>query len=285
MSNLIADRSANPDFATLLIKARKEVYTLLGGRSLTSVFGEGYDFAELREYRPGDDVRKINWNITAKTGTPYVKELHALKELSVALAVIADGSVYAGKTNAKQRTMAEAAAILGYAALYGNDLFEGFAFLPETTLRTYPTKETLPMERFVSAFAKSELLHTRNDTQKALDTLFGLLQRPSLLFVIADFLDPVDLSLLAQKHDVVAIVVRDPAEIAPPQRTRHTFRDPRTGESFERTLSASLFKRYRANYLAHEERLLRHFYAHNIRYALLRSDKETLAQLLALSRR
>ena len=272
----------NPNVGALLLKARKEVYTLLSGRSLASRFGEGYDFAELREYRPGDDVRKINWNITAKTGTPYIKELHALKELSVALAIVADGSVYAGKTNTKQRTMAEAAAILGYAALYGNDLFEGFAFLPEITLRTYPTKEMPPLEHFIEAFANTELLHTEQKTQHALDVLFGLLPRPSLLFVIADFLDPVDLSLLAQKHDVIARVVRDPAEIIPPRATPYTFRNPRTGEHFERTLSSSLYKRYEARYLAHEERLLRHFYAHNIRYAFLRSDKETFAQLFTL---
>ena len=84
------------NFRALQIRARHQVYTLLSGNNLSKLHGEGYDLSELREYQPGDDVRKINWIITAKQGKPYVKELHANRELSVVIAAMMGGSLWFG---------------------------------------------------------------------------------------------------------------------------------------------------------------------------------------------
>ena len=107
----------------LQLKARHQVYTLLSGHNLSNLHGEGYDFSELREYQMGDDIRKINWMITAKLGRPYIKELHANRELSVVLCTLMDASLYFGSGNAKQKKLTEVATLLGYATQQQSDLF------------------------------------------------------------------------------------------------------------------------------------------------------------------
>jgi len=106
----------NKALKALQLKARHQVYTLLSGHNLSKLHGEGYDFAELREYQMGDDIRKINWTITAKLGKPYIKELHANRELSIVVCALMDASLYFGSGNAKQKKLCEVATILGYAA-------------------------------------------------------------------------------------------------------------------------------------------------------------------------
>ena len=131
----------NTALKALQLKARHQVYTLLSGHNLSKLHGEGYDFSELREYQVGDDIRKINWTISAKLGLPYIKELHANRELSVVVAAFMDASLYFGKGNAKQEKLTEVATILGYAAQQNIDLFTGICYTQEQITSTPPTKQ------------------------------------------------------------------------------------------------------------------------------------------------
>jgi uncharacterized protein (DUF58 family) len=131
----------------LQLKARHQVYTLLSGHNLSKLHGEGYDFSELREYQIGDDIRKINWTITAKLGKPYIKELHANRELSVVVAVFMDGSLYYGTGNAKQIKLTEIATLLGYAAQQNADMFTGISYAQDRTNSTVPTKQIYHIEQ------------------------------------------------------------------------------------------------------------------------------------------
>ena len=136
------------NFRALQIRARHQVYTLLSGNNLSKLHGEGYDLSELREYQPGDDVRKINWIITAKQGKPYVKELHANRELSVVIAAMMGGSLWFGEDNAKQDTLTEVTALLGYAAYQNGDLFTGISHQEHNTSFQPPTKQLFRIETF-----------------------------------------------------------------------------------------------------------------------------------------
>ena len=113
----------------LQLKARHQVYTLLSGHNLSKLHGEGYDFSELREYQIGDDIRKINWTISAKLGKPHIKELHANRELSVVVCALMDGSLHFGTGNAKQEKLTEVATLLGFAAQHSGDLFTGLGYI------------------------------------------------------------------------------------------------------------------------------------------------------------
>lgn len=272
------------DFRALQLKAKHQVYTLLSGHNLSRLHGEGYDFAELREYQMGDDIRKINWTITAKLGKPYIKELHASRELSVVVAVMMDGGVYFGEDNAKQQTITETAMLLGYAAQHGGDLFTGIAYLPNQTVTTPPTKQLYHIEQFTQRLYEASLLHTGLDTDTALSNLFGRLYKPSLLFVIGDFLEETDLSLLTQRHEVIAVIVRHREEDVPKKLREVLLHDPKNAKEHKTFFAQKSIQRYTAHREAHDTRLAEHFARYDIRSVKIYTDESPLNKLLPLFR-
>jgi len=280
----IGVQKMSTDFRALQLKARHQVYTLLSGHNLSRLHGEGYDFAELREYQIGDDIRKINWTITAKLGKPYIKELHASRELSVVVAAMMDGGVYFGEDNAKQQTMTETAMLLGYATQHNGDLFTGIAYLPNRIVATPPTKQLYHIEQFTQTLYEASLLHTTLDTDTALRTLFGRLYKPSLLFVIGDFLEETDLSLLAQRHEVIAVIVRHTEEDFPRKLGEVLLHDPKSTKEHKTFFAQKSIQRYTAHREAHDARLAEHFARYDIRSVKIYTDESPLKKLLPLFR-
>ncbi len=274
----------NTAFKALQLKARHQVYTLLSGNNLSKLHGEGYDFAELREYQIGDDVRKINWTISAKLGTPYIKELHANRELSVVVAALMDGSLYFARDNAKQKKLVETAALLAYAAQYSGDLFNGLAFTQNDTYATPPTKQLYHAEHFIEELYALSLLGTALDPKSAMKELFARIHKPSLLFVLGDFLEETDLSLLAQKHEVIAVIIRHREEESPRKLREVTLQDPREDNRTDTYFGQRSVRRYLARQKEHDTRLLEHFARYDIRYVKIFTDEEPMEKLLNLFR-
>ena len=272
----------NSDFRALQLKARHQVYTLLSGRNLSQLYGEGYDFAELREYRHGDDIRKINWTVTAKLGKPYIKELHANRELSVVVAAMMDGSLYFKEGNAKQITLAHTAMLLGYAAQHNANLFTGIAYTPNEIYTTPPTKQLYPIEQFNRKLYEAKLLHARLNTDASIEDLFNRVYRRSLLFLVGDFLEMVDLSLLAQKHEVIAIVIRDALEEVPEPEGEVLLEDPRRGTKRRGRLSDRTLTAYKERYALHDAALKAHFQRYDIRHIKILTNQKPVERLLRL---
>ena len=272
----------NTALKALQLKARHQVYTLLSGHNLSNLYGEGYDFAELREYQIGDDIRKINWMISAKLGTPYIKELHSNRELSVVEATLMDSSLYFGSGNHKQHTLTEVATLLGYATLQQNDLFTGLCYTQEHTFATPPTKQHYHIEQFSQTVFDTKLLGSTLSPQPAIEDIFKRIQKPSLIFVLGDFLEEVDLSLLAQKHEVIAIIIRDKEEEHPHKLGEVTLTNPANNTQMQTYFGKKSAEHYLANYQAHDEKLMTHFANHAIRYVKICTDDDVVGKLLSL---
>ena len=270
------------ELKTLQLKARHQVYTLLSGQNLSKLHGEGYDFAELREYQIGDDIRKINWTITAKLGKPYIKELHANRELSVVVATFMDGSLYFGSGNNKQKKLIEIATLLGYAAQHNGDLFTGINYTQNKTEVIPPTKQLYHIEQFSRKLFESTLLGTKVDIIASLEDLFKRLYKPSLLFVIGDFLETVDLSLLAQKHEVIAIIIRDPEEESPKKLGEVTLSSPQNSNKMDTYFGKKSIEKYLAKLKANDEKLVEHFSKYDIRYVKIFTEDEVVGKLVSL---
>lgn len=266
----------------LQLKARHQVYTLLSGHNLSNLHGEGYDFAELREYQMGDDIRKINWMISAKLGKPYIKELHANRELSVVVATFMDGSLYFGSGNTKQKKLTEVATLLGYAAEQNHDLFTGISYTQEQTYATPPTKQRYHIEAFSKTLFETPLIGTTLTLQDAIQDLFKRMHKPSLLFVIGDFLEEVDLSLLAQKHEVIAIIIRDVEEESPKVLGEVILSHPKVNRTMETYFGKRSREKYLAMLKAHDEKLIEHFSQYDIRYVKICTDDEVVGKLINL---
>ena len=269
-------------FKALELKAKHQVYTLLSGHTLSKRQGEGYDFAGLREYQIGDDIRKINWIITAKLGKAYIKELHANKELSIVVATLSDAGLYFGKDNQKQSIMTEVATLLAYASFHQNDLFTGIAYEENTIYSTPPTKQVYEIEKFSRHLFDASVLGSTLDRQKAIKDLFRRVAKPSLLFILGDFLEEIDLSLLAQKHEVIAIIIRHREEEMPKRLGEVTLENPHNSSKLETFFAQKSIASYLGKRQAHDEALLNHFSQQGIRYVKIFSDEEPIAKLLSL---
>ena len=272
------------NFKLLKIRARQQVYTLLSGNNLSRLNGEGYDLSELREYHPGDDVRKINWIITAKQGKPYIKELHANRELSIVTAALAGGSLWFGEGNAKQLRMAETTALLGYAAHHNGDLFTGALYREEGKHFTIPTKQRYSIENFARVLYESDLSGSHIDDNASIKDLFTRVQNRSLIFVMGDFLQNIDLSLLAQKHEVIALIIRDRREEQPEKLGEVILKNPETGGVMNTFFGPKSIRRYLTEIRRNDERLIAHFSRYNIRYTKIFSDEEPITKLTGLFR-
>jgi uncharacterized protein (DUF58 family) len=271
-----------PALKALQLKARHQVYTLLSGHNLSHLHAEGYDFSELREYQSGDDIRKINWMITAKLGKPYIKELHANRELSIVVVSLMDGSVYFGAGNAKQKKLTEVATLLGYASLQNSDLFTGFSYTQKHTNVTPPTKQLYHIERFSKILYNASLLGTTLDNTISIQDLFKRIHKPSLIFILSDFLEVVDLSLLAQKHEVIAIIIREKDEESPKKLGEVTLNSSTDDINMETYFGNKSIKKYLAKLQENDERLLAHFSSHGIRHVKILTDDEAVGKLISL---
>jgi len=272
----------NTALKALQLKARHQVYTLLSGHNLSKLHGEGYDFSELREYQMGDDIRKINWTITAKLGKPYIKELHANRELSVVVAALMDGSLYFGSGNAKQTKFTEVATILGYAAQQNADLFTGLSCEQNHTHVTPPTKQLYHIEQFSKILFEASLLGTKVNYNASIQDLFKRVHRPSLIFVLGDFLEEVDLSLLAQKHEVIAILIRDREEDSPKKLGEVTLSSPQSNAKMDTYFGKKSIEKYLAKLKENDEKLIEHFSRYDIRSVKIFTDDEVVGKLINL---
>jgi len=274
----------NTALKALQLKAQHQVYTLLSGHNLSKLHGEGYDFSELREYQTGDDIRKINWTITAKLGKPYIKELHANRELSVVVCALMDGSLYFGSGNAKQEKLTEVATLLGYAAQQNGDLFTGISYEQSHTSATPPAKQLYHIEQFSKTLYESSLLGTTLDRKTAIQNLFKRLHKPSLVFVVGDFLEEIDLSLMAQKHEVIAVIIRDRNEESLQKLGEVTLNDPQVGGKIDTYFGQKSIEKYLAKLKENDDKLREHFARYDIRSVKIFTDDEVIGKLVGLFR-
>ena len=184
-----------------------------------SVFkGRGMEFDEVRQYIPGDDVRTIDWNVTARTGEPYVKSYVEERELTVMLAVDVSRSGDFGTRNRFKRDLAvELAAVISIAATTNNDKVGLLLFTDRVELLVPPMKGRSHVLRMLRELLAFEPVGTGTDIRMALDTIYVLLKRRSIVFLISDFLaDPESyrqaMLVTNRRHDVVGFDVSDPME-------------------------------------------------------------------------
>jgi uncharacterized protein (DUF58 family) len=200
-----------------------------------SVFkGRGMQFDEVREYMPGDDIRTIDWNVTARTGRPYIKRFVEEREMTVFFAVDLSASGDFGTVNkAKNELAAEFCAVLAFAAAKNNDKVGLLIFTDQIELYIPPKKGTSHMLRLIRELLYFKMPKRKTNIGMALEYLGRVVRKRATVFVVSDFIETgykKSLSLLNKRHDVIAVSVRDRAEIALPGVGLIEFADAETGE-------------------------------------------------------
>lgn len=266
----------------ILIKSKRQVFSELIGNNSTLFRGEGYDFMELREYQIGDDIRHIDWVITAKQNKPFVKIFHKEHQINVVIATILNGSVFFGTKRLKQDLIAEIAAILAFGGIKNGDSFSHWIFADKLYSYTKQQKKQNGVEKLINDILNFDAIKKGFDKQIIEKELMLRVKRKSLIFVIGDFFALPELSLLAKKHEVIALVVRDKHEEKLPDLGEATLIDPQTMEYFEGNLSSGLKKEYEKKVYEIDKNLNDYFKKHAIKWVKLYTDEDPFVKLLRL---
>ncbi|MAV38526.1 MAG: DUF58 domain-containing protein [Planctomycetaceae bacterium] len=219
------------------IVANRSVNDLLAGQYRSVFRGRGMEFDEVREYQAGDEIRAIDWNVTARAGSPYVKRFSEERELTVLflLDVSASGAFGTGRQT-KLEVMVEMAALLMFSALKNNDKVGLLLFAEEVQAYFPPRKGKSNVLRLIREMISVEPVVGDTSLANALQFLSRVHKRRSVVFLISDF-QTVDsrqsLAVSNRRHDLVAITVSDPRERALPDVGFLSFRDAETGEVVE----------------------------------------------------
>ena len=216
------------------IRTSHLVSDLFAGQYHSVFKGRGMEFAEVRQYLPGDDVRTIDWNVTARTGVPHVKRYVEERELTVMLLVDASASTHFGTVKQlKSEMAAELAALLAFSAITNNDKVGLVIFSNEVELALPPKKGTRHVLRVIREVLSFSPLGQGTDIAAALEHLNHVTKRRCVTFVLSDFLDAqarLALKIANRRHDVIAVVLDDPRDAVMPDIGLLELQDAETGE-------------------------------------------------------
>ena len=214
------------------IRTKGLVNDLFGGEYHSIFKGRGMTFSEVREYVSGDDIRMIDWNVTARNNTPYVKIFEEERELTVYLLVDVSQSGNFGTVNQfKSELAAEIAAVLGFSAIKNQDKVGLILFSDEVEKYIVPKKNKSHILRVIREVLFNKPRNSGTSIQSGIDFLLNVAKRKSVVFLISDFLDKnywKSLKLANNKHDMIGIRISDPAEELIPNMGLIKIEDPET---------------------------------------------------------
>jgi uncharacterized protein (DUF58 family) len=216
------------------IRTQRLVTDAWAGEYESAFRGQGMEFEDVREYVPGDDIRRIDWNVTARAGVPYVKQHREERELTVVLVVdVSSSGAFGSVRKTKNEVAAEVAAVLAYAAIKSHDKVGLLAFTDHVEHFVPAKKGRAHLWRVIRDILTFEPRGSGTSIAGALDFLGRVQRRRAVVFLVSDFLDQgyeQPLRLAARRHDVTAVRITDPRELALPAVGLLELEDLETGQ-------------------------------------------------------
>ncbi len=264
----------------IALKSRKQVFGALSGNNISAFRGEGFEFSELREYIYGDDIRTIDWKTTAKLGKPYVKVYHEERELNVVVSIMLGGSTFFGVSKPKSEYIVELMAILGYSAIRNKDNFSHILYADKLYRYSKPSKKIFAVNKEVEEALEFHVLKKPSNLDGWVEELNKRVRKKSLLFLIGDFVGEINLSLLAKKHDLVLLIVRDHFIENPKPMGEVTLIDPGYMASFRGNFDSSSVAIYKAALKQNDKELYNHLRKIGARFAKFYTHEDPYLQLI-----
>ena len=272
------------------IKTKGLSNNIFAGEYHSAFKGRGMAFAEVREYQYGDDIRDIEWNVTARFNKPFVKVFEEERELTVMLCVDVSGSLEFGSVvQTKRRMLTEIAATLAFSAIQNNDKI-GVIFFSDHIEKFIPPKKG----RKHILYIIRELLEfkpesTRTDVGQAVEYLTSVIKRRCTAFLLSDFIDEKDfrqaLTIANRKHDVVAVQVYDRRVAELPDVGLMQVRDAETGEEMLIDTSSKKVRNLHAAWWRGQQNRLRDTFTRSgVDNVSVRTDQDYVAALMGLFR-
>lgn len=272
----------------LEIKTRTLTNNIFAGEYHSAFKGRGMSFAEVREYQPGDDVRDIDWNVTARMNKPYIKVFEEERELTLMLVVDLSASQRFGTVDRTQRELAaEICATLAFSALQNNDKIGVIFFTDQVEKFIPPQKGRKHVLYIIRELLNFEPKGKRTDVTVAMEYLMKVITKRSITFVISDFLDTRDFSrpllVAARKHDLVGLRLYDSRMASLPDVGLLKIVDAETGhEQFIDTSSRAVRQQQQAWWRTEEQRLDTLFRKNGVDYASIATHADYVKPLMNL---
>ncbi|TAH39116.1 MAG: DUF58 domain-containing protein [Bacteroidetes bacterium] len=269
------------------IKTRGLSSHIFSGEYHSAFKGRGMAFSEVREYMPGDDIRSIDWNVTARFGHPFVKIFEEERELTVMLLVdVSASGDFGTKTQFKKDLLTELCAVLSFSAIQNNDKI-GLIFFSDKIEKFIPPKKGKShILRIIRELINFEPVHTGTNISEGLRYVVNVIKKKSICFVISDFMDQSfddALKLANKKHDVVALRIYDQHEKELPDIGLVHLRDPETGKMlYVDTHSENFRLAYKKEWLRREKQLSDTFARSGVDHCSIRTDQSYVQPLMTL---
>jgi uncharacterized protein (DUF58 family) len=269
------------------IKTKSLSNQIFSGEYHSAFKGRGMAFSEVREYAIGDEIRTIDWNVTARFNEPFVKVFEEERELTVMLLVDVSASEMFGTRNQiKRETITELCAVLAFSAVSNNDRIGLIMFSDQIELFIPPKKGKSHILRIIRELINFEPTHTGTNIAEALKYFTKMVKKKSIAFVLSDFIsdDFSDaIKIASRKHDVVALKVKDKAEYELPKIGVAQFKDLETGEStWINTSSKKVRNQYRETAEKKDQEIVQLFRKSKTDFAEIYTDEEYIKPLMNL---
>jgi len=216
------------------IKTRKIVDENLAGKYHSAFKGQGMEFSEVRAYQAGDDIRSIDWNVTARTGEPFIKKFTEERELTVMILVDMSGSLeYGSGPKSKRDIAAELTSLFAFSAIRNQDKVGCMIFTDSVELFVPPKKGKKHVLRLIREILAFTPRGVKTDVAGALAYFAKVVKRKAVVFLISDFMDTNFLKPLqhaSRRHDLIAVPIHDPRELNPPSAGLFVLEDGESGE-------------------------------------------------------
>lgn len=259
------------------IRTNRMVNDVLAGEYHSVFKGQGVEFEEVREYQHGDDIRTIDWNVTARMGAPFVKRYREERELTVMLMVDASSSsIFGTAEKMKGELAAELSAVLAFSAIKNNDRVGLILFTDKVETFIPPKKGKKHVLRLIRELLMFEPAGGSTSIKNALDYMGKILTRKSVVFLLSDFMSAgfdEALRIVNKKHDLITISITDPREVELPPIGFLELQDAETGEIIIiDTYDTSIRQRFSATAQADIERLVKNFKRMQVDHIPVRTD-------------
>lgn len=264
----------------ILIRAKKDVFGKSSGDNLTKLQGDGLDFREIKEYSFGDDVKKINWKATAKSGDIKVNLFNIDRELNIVIIYLASGSLYFGTKRLKNEVATEIIATLAYSALKNNNRLASLIFSQKEEKFFPPTKQMGATYQISQEVFNTKLLQKSIDYKALCEYINTTYKEKALIFLVGDFYgESIDLSSIAYKHELYALIVRDRFEEFPYIEGEYEFVSPINSNHTEVLMNRSAAKKYAKLLKEQDTKILQEFSKHGIKHGKIYTDEDIYLRL------
>ena len=263
----------------ILLRAKKDVFSGNLGNHLTTFKGDGLDFREIRDYDYGDDIRKINWKATAKGNGLKTNVFNEERELNIVIAFMLSGSLHFGSVKLKQEVATEIMALLAFSSIKNDNRLQSVFFEKKIEKFFEPTKNDAIVYQLVENAIEYDCLGKEVSYKAFCDFVNGVVKQKSLIFIVGDFYGDIDLSEIAHKNEVYAIIVRDRLEENPILNGEFELVDPNSLNSEDITLNKEIAKEYNKLIQNHDRELREHFLQYQISFGKIYTDEDIYIRL------